>query len=137
MGIKWNEDLALGVPLIDDQHKELISRVDKLLLACKEGQGNDEVARLLDFLDTYVITHFRDEEKLQQENGFPDYETHKREHATFIANIADLKKRMKAEGNIQLEHVLNANNLLLDWLLRHIAIQDRALGEHLKAKGLV
>lgn len=137
MGIKWSEDLALGVPRIDDQHKELISRFDKLLRACKEGQGNKEVSRLLDFLDTYVITHFRDEEQLQQESGFPDYETHKQEHAAFIANIGELKKQVQAEGDIQLEHVLNANNLLLDWLLRHIAVRDKAVGEHLKAKGLV
>ena len=39
MGIAWRESLAIGVPEIDRQHKELLSRFDSLLKACEAGKG--------------------------------------------------------------------------------------------------
>lgn len=133
MGIAWREDLAIGVEQIDDQHKELLSRFDLLLTACKMGKGSEEVKRLLAFLDDYVVSHFRDEEKLQQQSGFPGYEEHHREHEAFIERLAELRGRMRDEGEVQIDHVLDTNKLLLDWLIRHISVKDRELGRHLKS----
>lgn len=135
MGITWREDLAIGVDQIDDQHKELLARFDLLLSSCKEGKGRDEVLNLLTFLDDYVISHFSDEEKLQKQSGFPEYESHHAEHVSFIARLAELKGRMRSEGGVQIDHVLDTNKLLLDWLLRHISVRDRALGRYLKSQG--
>lgn len=134
MGISWREDLAIGVDQIDNQHKELLARFDLLLRSCKEGKGREEVLHLLSFLDEYVISHFGDEEKLQKKSGFPDYEEHHAEHVSFIARLADLKERMRTDGSVQIDHVLDTNKLLLDWLLRHISVRDRAVGKHLKSQ---
>ena len=43
MQITWREELSVGVPLIDDQHKELIPHFNALLIACNEGRGKEEV----------------------------------------------------------------------------------------------
>lgn len=134
MGITWREDLAIGVDQIDDQHKELLARFDLLLRSCKDGKGREEVLHLLTFLDDYVISHFSDEEKLQRQSGFPDYESHHAEHTSFIARLAELKERMRSDGSVQIDHVLDTNKLLLDWLIKHISVRDRALGRHLKGK---
>lgn len=134
MGITWREDLAIGVDQIDSQHKELLARFDLLLNSCKEGKGREEVLHLLSFLDEYVISHFGDEEVLQKKSGFPDYEAHHAEHVGFIARIAELKERMRTDGSVQIDHVLDTNKLLLDWLLRHISVRDKAVGKHLKGQ---
>lgn len=131
MGISWREELALGVDQIDNQHKELLVRFDMLLTACKQGKGGDEVLYLLNFLDEYVITHFSDEEQLQKQSKFPDYESHRQEHQSFIKKLAELKKRIAEEG-VQIDLVLDTNKLLLDWLIRHISIRDKAVGRHLR-----
>lgn len=136
MGISWREDLSLGVELIDSQHKELLARFDMLLSACKLGKGSEEVKHLFAFLDEYVIKHFGDEEVLQRQHEYPDYEAHHREHESFIARIAELKERMRDDGSVQIDHVLDTNKLLLDWLIRHISIRDREVGRHLKNKGV-
>jgi len=132
MGISWREDLSVGVEQIDSQHKELLVRFDLLLTACKQGKGSEEVLHLLTFLDEYVVRHFGDEEVLQRDSGFPDYVDHHREHEAFIARLAELKNRMHTDGSVQLDHVLDTNKLLLDWLIRHISVRDRELGRHLK-----
>lgn len=131
MGISWREELALGVEQIDNQHKELLGRFDMLLTACKQGKGGEEVLYLLNFLDEYVISHFGDEEQLQKNSKFPDYESHRQEHQSFIGKLADLKKRIADEG-VQIDLVLDTNKLLLDWLIRHISVRDKAVGKHLR-----
>lgn len=39
MALTWTDDLAVGFGLIDSQHKELFSRFNALLQACREGKG--------------------------------------------------------------------------------------------------
>lgn len=131
MAIAWREELSIGVEEIDDQHKELIERFSMLLTACKEGKGSDEVRRLVAFLNEYVISHFSDEEELQRKSGFPDYEAHRREHAGFCQQLADLKQRIDSEGEILVDHVLEANQMLLNWLIKHISVRDKAIGRHI------
>ncbi len=132
MGIKWREELAIGVEEIDNQHKELLERFDLLLTACKQGKGSEELLYLIDFLDTYVVSHFGDEEKLQRQHNFPDYEKHHLEHEAFIARVKELKDRMYSEGGVHIDHVLDANKMLLDWLLRHVTVKDREIGRYLQ-----
>lgn len=136
MGISWRDDLSLGVEQIDSQHKELLARFDLLLTACKHGKGSEEVLHLLTFLDEYVVKHFGEEEVLQRQSGFPGYEDHHREHEAFIARIAELKCRMRDDGSVQIDHVLDTNKLLLDWLIRHISVRDREVGRHLKSQAV-
>ncbi len=135
--ILWRDELSVGVEQIDAQHKELLQQFDQLLSACRQGKGSEEVLHLLDFLDEYVVTHFHDEEQLQKQSGFPDFDEHHREHQAFVAKLEELKNRMHNDGSVLLDHVLDANKMLLDWLIRHISVRDRAVGKHLKDLSMV
>jgi hemerythrin len=128
MGISWREDLAIGIEVIDKQHRELINRFDALLTACRSGNGGPELLRLINFLDDYVITHFRDEESLQRKVSYPEYEQHRQQHAGFVKRLHELKSQLSKDEMPALSHVLNTNNMLLDWLIKHISSEDQALG---------
>ncbi|MGD0586444.1 MAG: bacteriohemerythrin [Oryzomonas sp.] len=132
MGIAWRESLAIGVPEIDRQHKELLSRFDSLLKACEAGKGTGELQKLLGFLDDYVVRHFSDEEDIQRNRNYPGYAAHKREHEGFIARLKTLQDEIKADG-VALHHVTETNNMLLKWLINHIAKVDGELGAYLRA----
>lgn len=66
MNLNWDNNLATGIVNIDNQHKELFDRINKLLIAMKEGKGKDEVIGTLNFLEDYVIKHFTEEEEIQK-----------------------------------------------------------------------
>ena len=132
MGIVWRESFAIGVPEIDRQHKELLSRFDSLLKACETGKGMEELRKLLGFLDDYVISHFSDEEGIQRNRCFPGYAAHKKEHDGFIARLKVLKDEIKTDG-VAVHHVTETNNMLLKWLITHIAKVDGELGAYLRA----
>jgi hemerythrin len=131
MGIVWRESLAIGVPEIDSQHKELLSRFDSLLKACEAGKGMEELQKLLSFLDDYVVRHFSDEEGIQRKRLYPGYAAHKSEHDGFIARLKTLKDEIKADG-VAVHHVTETNNLLLKWLINHISKVDGELGAYLR-----
>lgn len=132
MGIEWRDSLAIGVEAIDNQHKELLLRFGRLLDACQSGQGIEELKKLQAFLGDYVHTHFNDEEALQRQNRYPDYESHRAEHLYFIDQINKLKAETEQEG-ISTHHVVETNNMLLKWLLNHISKVDTKLGAFLKS----
>ncbi|GAM09213.1 bacteriohemerythrin [Geobacter sp. OR-1] len=128
MKIEWNEDLAVGVEYIDEQHKELFRRFNRLLEACSKGSGTKEIGSLLFFLDEYVRIHFNDEEKLQVANSFPEYPAHREQHRIFINKLDDFKNEMQT-GGATLSLTIATNRMLIDWLLNHIAKMDKKIGE--------
>lgn len=133
MGITWRDSLAIGVEAIDNQHRELLARFDRLLNACETGQGADELKRTMVFLEEYVHTHFNDEEALQKRHRFPGYAEHHAQHVYFIERITALREEVDREG-ILLHNVIETNHLLLKWFLNHISKVDAELGKFLKSQ---
>lgn len=134
MRLEWDNNLAIGVNEIDEQHKELFRRFDKLLEACNNGVGKEEIGNLLFFLDDYVQTHFRDEERLQVAHAFPDYPTHRVAHRGFVERLGQLKQDLHGDG-ASLSVIITTNTMLMDWLVNHIAVMDKKIGAHIAAQG--
>ncbi len=128
MKLQWDKHLSVGVSEIDQQHKLLIEKFNRFMLACKQQRGNDEVYRLFSFLDAYVVTHFADEERLMQRIGYPDYNKHREKHLEFRTKVVSFKERLKNEGPTQLL-IPSAGLLMTGWLIEHISGMDRAIGK--------
>jgi len=133
MALEWRESFSVGVKEIDNQHKELFIRVNHLLDACSKGKGKDEVTNVLDFLGSYVITHFKDEEALQLKHEYPDYGMHKELHSQFIQEVTELRTKLQTEGST-LALVLEINRKVIDWLVNHIGKYDKELGKFIQAQ---
>lgn len=131
MSVAWRESLATGITEIDNQHQELLNRFGNLLSACRESKGISKLRSLLAFLDEYVIEHFRDEEQLQSQYNYPGLAEHKRQHASFISRLDELKREVDTDG-VALHHVIETNNMLLNWLVNHISVVDKELGRFLQ-----
>ena len=131
MSLGWSDDLATGVTEIDNQHREIFRRVDKLSTACGEGKGKDEVLRLLLFLEEYIKEHFAAEEKLQMRQAYPEYAAHKSQHSRFIADVARLTAEFRAEG-ATLSLVIMTNKTLASWLVQHITQADKQFAKYLR-----
>jgi len=132
----WNDSLLIGVRLIDNQHRELIDRIDKLLHACHLGKGSAEVEETLRFVVSYIRKHFKDEEELQAKYAYPDMVEHKKLHAEFIVSVVDLVQEFQNTGT-NTELTGKVNRTLIEWLFRHIRSEDKKLALHIhRAEGL-
>lgn len=127
----WNENLKIGVTLIDSEHKELCSRIDQLFDACNKGHGKDEIVKTLQFLEDYTIKHFNDEEKLQRSSSYPKVAEHKAMHEFFKSKISELKKDLNENG-ASIATISKTNYFLMDWLLNHIQKVDTELANYIK-----
>lgn len=133
MSINWRDDWSIGVYDIDSQHKELFRRINALLDACNQGRGNEEVASTINFLGTYVETHFRAEENLMLKNNYPDYKSHKEIHENFIKSFKELDGRFKTEG-VKPYLIIETNRIVVNWLIAHIQNIDKKFGTYFKEK---
>jgi hemerythrin len=133
MAVIWREHLSVGVPRIDEQHKELFRRFGILMDAINQGKGPVQVLEVLNFLDDYTVTHFHDEEKTMEEHRYPHLPLHREEHGQFCRDVEKLKNRITTEGFTQ-QNVLLTSRTLLRWLIQHICTTDKALSDHMKGR---
>jgi hemerythrin-like metal-binding protein len=136
--MKWTEDLSVGIEEIDEQHKELISRINDLVDSVRQHVCKYKIGDVIKFLEEYIFVHFGDEEGLMKKYGYPDYPAHKAQHEFFISEFTDLKKELekleggKKRGSYDLS--VETNRIVVDWILDHIAKIDRKLGAYLQTK---
>ena len=97
MRAEFTDDLITGNELIDSQHEELIGRINKLLDSCEAGEGKISAIKMLDYLAKYTDTHFGDEEALQKEVCYPDYDKHHAKHEEFKQTIQELNEMLQEE----------------------------------------
>lgn len=133
MAIEWQKDLETGIEIIDDQHRELFSRFNKLLEACKEGKGRDEMMKVLLFLNDYIRSHFSAEEELQTKFNYPGYPTHRAQHNSFIHTVEQLERQFKDEG-ATIALVIQTNQTMVNWLIQHIGKMDREFAEFVRPR---
>lgn len=133
MALTWTEDLAVGYGLIDEQHKELFSRFNSLLQACKEGKGRTTMVPLLEFLADYVTSHFAEEERFMQRYAFPERDEHLRQHRELIRHVEEVRRELQENGATILV-TATISQTLLEWLLKHVKQTDVKLGRFLAAR---
>ncbi|MEA4988353.1 MAG: bacteriohemerythrin [Anaerovorax sp.] len=131
MALLWTQNLAVGVELIDQQHKTWFEKADQLFEAGKQGKTNEYIVKMFDFLDEYTKTHFRDEEKYMLSINYPEYNVQKQLHTAFITKLAELRKEYES-SNTKISVIINSNQFILDWLVKHISMQDKKIGEFAK-----
>lgn len=121
MPIEWSQELTSDVVWIDNQHKKLIERINKLAGAILRGKGGAEVGTTLNFLEEYVKYHFSTEDKYMLQSNFPDYVSHKEQHTNFMKDIVNFKERYIKEG-VTSHLVDHVQTELADWYLNHIKV---------------
>lgn len=124
----WTQSLSVGVAMIDDQHKMWFEKAEKLFEAGKNHQAKEYIGELLSFLEDYTKMHFADEEKYMLSIGYPQYAEQKKAHTLFIDQLAKLRTDYDASGGNFLV-IINANQLVLDWLTKHISNMDKKIGQ--------
>ncbi len=133
MALTWTEDLSVGYGLIDTQHKELFSRYNGLLQACKEGKGREVIEPVLDFMIEYVTSHFAEEERLMQRYDYPERDDHMQQHRDLFRQVGEVRKELQERG-ATVAVITSINHTLCNWLIRHVKQTDVKLGRFLATR---
>ncbi|MDR1447246.1 MAG: bacteriohemerythrin [Treponema sp.] len=132
---KWDDSFATGIKLIDARHKRLFEAVNRLLDACDQGKGNEELTKSLAFLAAYTVKHFSEEEALQQKYGYPEYQAHRQIHENFKKVVQKCIDEQNTSGPSE-EMLERLKKEVGGWLVTHIKVMDKKLAVFLKSKGI-
>ena len=130
--IKFDKNMEVGVKLIDDQHQELITRINAFVGLGVKSYSPDETRKMLDSLGDYIKKHFSDEEKLHASVKYPEAAWHKCQHALYIKEFEELYKEYNENG-ISTAFTLKMTNSIIGWIVKHIKSADVHFGKFHKS----
>ena len=124
------DDLLTGNKTIDSQHKELISKINDLLVSCEERSNQSGAAKMLNFLADYTEFHFKAEEALQKEIEYPGLKEHIEKHDELRNTVQELHEMLTEEEGPTDAFVQKVSEKVRDWLFYHIQTFDRSVAEY-------
>lgn len=126
----FGENIYTGVKLIDAQHKSLFVFIDKFISCMVKNSTENDINKVVIFLERYSQKHFRDEEGFMEVSKYPEVLEHKAEHQKFIDTVKTIQGGLETEDYACLME--NVYTALAEWLIKHILISDKNFTEYYK-----
>ena len=130
----------VGISALNKQHLRLASYamefnqlVEELATRDMDKKDWKHVDALFSRIMLFVATHFRDEEDMMQEHGFPGLKHHQKLHNKYIDEMAKVQSQI---NNRKVAFSDKMSNLLWDFLYAHINNEDSQYGEFYREKGI-
>jgi len=124
--IQWNDELDVGQPLIDEQHRNLFAIANDLIDAINAGKGEATLEAIFIRLREYTEYHFKAEEKYMKEIEYPKLGAHAAQHAILLLRVGTLQNMIRNGESISPEGV---SIFMRDWITQHIMEEDADIGE--------
>ena len=131
--LTWNSSCSVGVRAMDDQHGVLMDTINELQAALLRGCNRETIGAQMDQLQKFTSMHFRGEEQLMEQLGFPGLVEHRAEHHRLLAQIRESSQRMQRSGDVPVCALLQ---FLRDWYLEHFEGPDQEYGPWLNEHGV-
>ncbi len=128
----WREQMELGYPPLDEEHKAFLDVVNNSMGVAVSGDF-DSMEEIFESCYDYARNHFSHEEDVMERIGFPDLEAHMKSHQIFIKNISELRQQFEVASSIngKKEIAIKAANFLSVWFLGHILSKDKVYKPYL------
>lgn len=126
--IKWHDNLKTGVEIIDKEHKQLFSTMNKLLRISGEEDKTEWACREgVKYLKNHAIEHFEHEEAYMKSIGYEDFELHKRLHDDFRFETLPALEEELVETDYSQESVRHFLGVCIGWVVAHTQTEDLAI----------
>ncbi|MDR1636505.1 MAG: bacteriohemerythrin [Treponema sp.] len=128
--LEWQRAYSTGLHLLDEQHKEFIELTNELHAASRLGWKYSQgvFMRVIRYAVQHFQTNLRNEEKIMERTGYPEYKAHKREHVLFLKEVLSQVRDFQAGQKTDVKDFVL---FLRDWILSHVGICDKELGVYL------
>ena len=131
--MEFSSELETGLPVIDEQHKEYVKRLNAFMYKCEKGVDFEEIVASLEFFQIYACEHFDSEEFLMKENHYPAYHEQKAFHEYFCTQLDGLTRLIKGEGGFCEENLNVLRTLTIEWFTNHIQQHDSKIAAYINA----
>jgi hemerythrin-like metal-binding protein len=125
--LQWSEAVELGLPFIDDTHREFVD-----LLAAAESATDDSLPRIWNELVEHTADHFGREDLWMKKTGFSSSNCHSIQHKVVLQVLREGNTRAAAGDLAPARQMIRE---LAEWFPAHAQSMDNALALHLRSVG--
>ena len=124
--IVWKQEYNLGIPIIDEQHRGIVTIINSLYYGIQNKYIEDILVPIVDMIKDYTQIHFQIEEIFLEQYHFPDLAGHHSLHDDLIAKLAIIgNKSMLNQDPFQFL------DFLKKWWIDHICAEDQTFRDFL------
>ncbi len=125
--IVWKDVNGTGVPILDEQHRGIVSTINSFYYFYQEGHSSEALVPTIKMLEQYVAIHFKTEEELMRKVEYPGLEEHIKLH-----KVLEEKTRSIAREIAGMEDAGMVLKFLRAWWLNHINIEDKKYAPYME-----
>lgn len=130
--IEWDERMAIGFYLVDQQHRELVVLINAMAEALEREASRSEVSRFIRRFYDYTTTHFQAEESLMDHETYPEYFNQVKEHLDCSLRALEYHRKFLEEDAFDLREFFD---FIVHWFREHTMGIDQTLSRHLLERG--
>jgi hemerythrin len=121
---KWNAELLIGIPAIDQQHRQLVELLTEAYVGFVIGINIEK--HVVDEMISGMTKCFEYEESWMVNKAYPEFFDHKKEHDFFTQRLMEISRSYNQDANTSIDVLIFLNN----WVNHHIRLTDAKLGMH-------
>ncbi len=131
--IIWGETLSVGVRVLDDQHKQIVTMINSLIEMSGVNIDSEIITDALTKMTMFSVEHFKKEEQYMLDYAYPEYEAQRKQHQEFKKKTVNFcKDTMARKENVPAEIFA----YLKSWWLDHILQEDMKYKKYFNDRGL-
>lgn len=124
--IVWTDLNQTGIPIIDEQHRGIVSIINSFHYVQADERGSDFLEPTANMITEYTKIHFATEADLLEQSDYPDLDNHLKLHHHLITSskLFAFESKKKDDPRVYL-------NFLKSWWIHHINEEDKKYCPHL------
>ena len=117
--IVWKPEYDLGIPIIDEQHRGIVTIINSLHYGAQSGHIKNIFTPTTGMLRSYADIHFQTEEHFLEAIDYPGAAGHRLLHQEYTSKLAGIDRAGSVDRD---PHLLMG--FLKKWWLGHICEED-------------
>ena len=124
--IIWKPEYNLGLPIIDEQHRGVVTIINSLQFGILHNYVSEMLLPIVEMIFDYTKIHFQIEEDFLEKLKFPNIVKHKELHVELIAKLKKTGKRSLLERDPN-----QFLDFLKEWWIGHICNEDQLYRDYI------
>jgi hemerythrin len=130
----WDPSFSVDIPEIDALQQKMFALFNVLIDLKENDSELKDCTNMIAEINEYCKFYFSKEEEYLKKEGYPDFESHLREHRQFVKTTIGLRREVAENAdNLTYEMIHD----LREWLKNHITRSDSLYVPYLRIKNYI
>ena len=124
--IVWKPEYNLGIPIIDEQHRGIVTTINSLYFWMHNNYIKNLLPPIIDMMYDYTQIHFQIEENFLEMIDFPNAQKHHKLHHELSFELKSVGRKSMLDKN-----PYRFMDFLKEWWINHICCEDLIFRDYL------